>query len=104
MADTIAFGPPTQAEYRASIKKRDYDAAFTKIGSADFTMITQDSRIFTCPITQEWIQKPALGEDGVIYEQDAIKRHFESKNISPCTRQQMSSTLYPCHFFNKFMS
>ena len=51
--------------------------------SAHVSSVVLDS--VTCPITQALVVRPAVAEDGKIYEYDAIKRWVRDNHRSPVT-------------------
>ncbi|KAH8061407.1 hypothetical protein JL722_4024 [Aureococcus anophagefferens] len=46
-----------------------------------------------CPITQSLPVRPALAEDGHVYERSAIEKWLQTKSTSPLTGREMGKTL-----------
>ena len=59
--------------------------------SAHVSSVVLDS--VTCPITQALVVRPAVAEDGKIYEYDAIKRWVRDNHRSPVTNSPMGHKL-----------
>ena len=59
--------------------------------SAHVSSVVLDS--VTCPIMQALVVRPAVAEDGKIYEYDAIKRWVRDNHRSPVTNASMEDTL-----------
>jgi hypothetical protein len=63
--------------------------------SAHVSSVVLDS--VTCPITQALVVRPAVAEDGKIYEYDAIKRWVRDNHRSPVTNSPMGHKLVVSH-------
>jgi ankyrin repeat protein len=52
---------------------------------------------FKCPITGQIFCIPVLGEDGILYEEEAISRWLKRSTVSPVTKKTLKKTTY-CYF------
>jgi len=59
----------------------------------DSNQLKQNDQLsdFICPITQEIMFDPVIAADGFTYEKEAIERHFQNKNTSPITNEELDS-------------
>lgn len=57
-----------------------------------------------CPITHEILKEPVVGDDGHIYEKEALYNWIQKSNISPLTRQPIQNTYIYVHFMTKIIN
>ncbi len=56
-----------------------------------------------CPITTMIMKRPAIAEDGFIYEKSAIMEWFENHNTSPKTRKVIGKKVIPVFSIKKYI-
>ncbi len=66
-----------------------------------FKSVTHDS--FKCPITHNFFRNPVTAMDGHIYENNAIKKWFKTKNTSPLTNLVIETTLIKSIIFDEML-
>ena len=82
----------TKKRNKRSIKTFDYTQ---KAGTLTTNNVYEDSKFFSCPITQDIFIEPVIASDGLTYEKYAIEKVMSSSALSPLTRQPLHSFVYP---------
>lgn len=58
------------------------------------TLVEPKENLF-CPLTLQLFHEPVFAKDGHTYERQAIEKWFRTKQISPMTRQEITTELVP---------
>jgi hypothetical protein len=60
----------------------------------DSNMMSIDTNILICPITQQYFYKPVICSDGIIYEEAELSEWFERNDTSPLFTKKLETKKY----------